>query len=85
MKQLFAFGRLADDSQSVLTAIQQLALVGIELPLDGRLCIPTGRFSGELGIAAFADSEHRNIPDSLYDPKIALGHVQSLAHREGWA
>lgn len=29
----------------------------------------------KLCVAAFADSEHRNIPDSLYDPKIAFGHV----------
>jgi hypothetical protein len=59
--------------------------VGIELPLDGRLCIPTVRVPSELCVASFADSEHRNVSDPLYDPKIPFGHVQSLAYREGMA
>jgi hypothetical protein len=83
MNALLAFGRFAHDSQGVLTAVGQRALVGIELPLDRRLCVSSVGISGELCVAPFADSEHRNIPDSLYDPKIALGHVRSLAHPAG--
>jgi hypothetical protein len=36
-----------------------------------------------LSIAAFTDSEHRDTPGMFYDPELAFGHVQSLAHREG--
>jgi hypothetical protein len=66
-----------------LAAIHRLALVGVELVLDGRLCISTIRVTGKLFVAPLADSKRRNVPDSLYDPKIAFGHVQSLAHLEG--
>ena len=59
--------------------------MGIELPLDEGLCISTVGVSGELCVASLADSERRNVPDSLYDPKIAFRHVQSLAYREGRA
>ena len=82
---LLAFGRLAHDPQCILTAVHRLALVGIELPLDGRLRISPIRVCAELRIASFADSECRDIPDSLYDPKIAFWHDRSLAHQTGSA
>jgi len=83
--RLLSLGRFADDPQRVLAAIHRLALVGVELALDGRLCISTVRVSGELCVTSLADSKSRNVSGSLYDPKIAFSHVQSLAHREGWS
>ena len=53
MKQLFAFGSFAHDSQRVLAAVQRLAIVGIELPLNGRLRVPHIGIARELGIAIF--------------------------------
>jgi len=61
-----------------LSGVLLLALVHVELLLDGRLCVPPVRVSRELGIAVFADSTHGNVPDSLYDSKIALRHEASL-------
>ena len=55
-----------------------LALVDVELRLDGRLCVPHVRVPRELGVTAFTDSEHGNISDSLYDPEIALRHEASV-------
>jgi hypothetical protein len=60
----------------------RLALVRIELLLDDSLrpCLLACRLmlGLELHLAALADSDHRNILDSFYDPKIALGHEYSL-------
>jgi hypothetical protein len=53
--------------------------------LDRRLCITAIRIADELLVASFADSESRNISDSLYDSKIALGHIRSLAYAAGMA
>ena len=83
MSRLLSFGGFAHGPQGVLTAVHRLALVGIELLLDSRLRIPHVGVSRELSIAVFADSEHRDVPSSLYDSELAFGHVQSLAHREG--
>jgi hypothetical protein len=66
---------------------RDLALVRIELLLDYRLrpgllacrlmlCL-------ELHLATLADSDHRNILDSFYDAKIALGHDHSLPQFAG--
>ena len=68
-----------------MTAVNRLALVSVELALDGGLCISPVGVSGELRVTSFADPEGRNVSSSLYDPEIALGHLQSLAHREGLA
>ena len=84
MKQLLAFRGLAHDPQSVLAAVQRLALVGCE-----RLCNFYQRgISGdiarlELGVTAFADAKDKWL--AFYDPQFALGHVQSLAHPLGRA
>jgi hypothetical protein len=59
--------------------------VNIELALDGRLRILPLGIAGELCVTPFADAECRDVSDSLYDPEIAFGHIQSLAHRGGWA
>lgn len=67
-----------DDPGSHLAGILRLALMRVELFLDGRLRVPHVRVSRELGIAIFTDSEHWNVPDSFYDPKIALGHKASF-------
>lgn len=72
MKRLLAFRGFAHDPQSVLAAVYRLALVGIELRLNVGII--------ELSIASFADAKAR-----FDDPQFALRHVQSLAHREGWA
>jgi hypothetical protein len=85
MKQLLAFRGFLYDPQCVLAAIHRFAFVGIELPLNVRLGISTVRVSGKLCVATLADSERRNVPDSLYDPKIAVGHNWSLAHLVGRA
>ena len=73
MKKLLAFCGLADDPQSVLAAVHRLALVSVEL------CLNIGVF--ELSIAALTDTDGRR--GLLYDPQLALGHVQSLAHLGG--
>ena len=83
--RLLLFGSFAHDPQRILAAINRLTLVGIELLLDGRLGIPHVGVSRKLGVTAFADSEHRDVPNSLHDPKNALWHAESLAHRQALA
>ena len=56
-----------------------LALVSVELLLYRGLCIPLARVSRKLSIAVFADSQHRNVPDPLDDPKITLRH-EAVSH-----
>lgn len=75
---LFVFGSFSHDPGSVLAGILWLALVRVELLSDGRFGVACVRVCWELCIAVFADSEHRNVPDSFYDPKIALWHVSSF-------
>ncbi len=70
-----------------LAALLGLALVRIELLLDHSLC-PRLLASWlmlrlELDLARLTDSDDRNILDSLYDPKIALGHGYSFP-QFGW-
>jgi hypothetical protein len=71
------------DSSSVLAGVQPLALVRIELLLDGRLTFYRSacRVCGELCIAVFADSHHGYIGPSPHDPQIALRHAYPLP---GW-
>ena len=38
----------------------------------------------KLHLATLADSDHRNILDSLHDAKIALGHRHSLPQFRAW-
>jgi hypothetical protein len=75
VKLLLSVRRFAHDPQSVLAAIYRLALVGIEL------CLNIGVFKLSIAALTYADSRR----GLLYDPQLALGHVQSLAHREGLA
>ncbi len=75
MKRLLVFRRLSHDPQGILAAVHRLALVGIEL------CLNVGIF--ELSVAALTDTDGRR--GLLYDPQLALGHVQSLAYRAWWA
>lgn len=67
---------------TVVTGIGRPALVRIELPLDHGLrpSLLASRLMPrvELDLARLTDSDDRNILDSLYDPKIALGHEYSL-------
>jgi hypothetical protein len=67
-----------------LAGILRLALVHIELLLNGRLRVPHVRVSRELSVAMFTDSEHGNIPDSFYNPKIALEHEASFPQADFW-
>ena len=81
MKQLFVFRGFAHDPQRVLTTVHQFALVGVERFFNFLLRAIFGWLSGpDLGIAAFADSERRNVLESQYDPEFAFWHVPSLAH-----
>ena len=73
MRPLLSFRGFAHDPQGVLTAVHRLTLVGIKLRLNISIL--------ELGIAALTHADGRR---SLFDdPQFALGHIQSLAHREG--
>ena len=66
------------DLSGVLAGVHQLALVTVELLLDGRLCIPHIRVAHELLVAMFTDSKHWDISDPLHDPKITLWHIISF-------
>ncbi len=81
MKQLLVFSGLAHDAQGILAAVHWLALVGIELLGNIKLCV--GHAGLELNIAAFADADGRRA--LLYDPQLALLHDCSLAHLVGRA
>jgi len=86
---LFAFRRFPHDPQRVLAAVYGLALVGVKMVANtsqGRVRVRQRLdCHSELSVAALADSKHRNPPGTFYDSKIALGHVQSLAHLAGRA
>jgi len=82
---LLFFRGLAHDPQSVLATVYRLTLVDVKLCLDGRLGIPHIGVSRELGTTAFADSEHRDVPNPFHDSQIALSHTESLAHLAGRA
>ena len=68
--RLLAFGRLAHDPQSVLTAVERLAVVGVERGLNLRVR-PV-----KLRTAPFADSKGRI---ALDDSQFAFCHATSLA------
>jgi hypothetical protein len=72
LPKLLAFGRFAHDPQSVLAAVQRLALVGVKLDLNIRIA--------ELSVAPFADAK-----PLFHDPQFALCHDRSLAHLGGRA
>jgi hypothetical protein len=82
MKQLLAFRGFAHDPQGVLTAVYELALVGIELCPN----VGFGKQNAglKLGIAAFANT-YGGERSFLHDPQFALLHDSSLAHRIGMA
>ncbi len=67
-----------------MVGIYSFALVRVELFLDGRLRVPHVAVSGELRIAALANSQHGDVPDSLYDPKIAFWHEPSFPQAGRW-
>lgn len=68
--KLLAFGRFADDPQRVLTAVQGLAIMGIELDLN------LGVRNAKLRTTAFAYSKSGLL---FHDPQFALCHEYSLA------
>ncbi len=71
--RLFIFGRFAHDSQGILAAVGQFALMNIEL------CLNIGIL--KLSVAPFADANGwRSL---LYNPQFALRHDCSLAHLGG--
>jgi uncharacterized membrane protein YdcZ (DUF606 family) len=75
--RLFVFVTLFHDPRSGLAGVLGLALVRIELLLNGTLGITelaeTTGVCGKLSVAIFADSKHWHILDSLYYPEIASG------------
>ncbi len=81
MKHLLAFRGLPHDPQGVLTAVCQLALVGIKLSLNIGAWRRKARL--ELSVAPFAYADGRRGP--LYDAQLALLHDCSLAHLAGRA
>jgi hypothetical protein len=85
MKRLFAFRSFAHDPKRVLAAVHRLAVVCVELLLDGRLRVAHVRVSRKLRVTAFADSEHWDVPYLFHDSQIALSHTESLAHSAGRA
>src|ERR1700682_3324649 len=72
--------RFSDDPHCVLASVPPLALVCIDLLLDGRLTFDRSacRVCGELCIAVFADSHHWYIGPSPHDPQLALRHGYTL-------
>lgn len=71
MKALFIFGSFADDSQSVLAAIQRLTGVVCKCSLDGLLGVAL-----KLRVAAFADADHRLC--SFDHAELSFRHASSL-------
>jgi hypothetical protein len=71
-----AFNSFFYAPQNTPAFVHALALVRIELLLDGWLAFDrhTLRVCRELFITVFADCQHWDIGDSLYDSKIALRH-----------
>jgi hypothetical protein len=63
--------------RSGLVGIRALALMRVELLLDGRLPELMG-VCGKLGMAVFTNSQDRNISDPLCDPEVALWHAYSF-------
>ena len=78
---LLIFRGFLYDPHSILAAVHQPTLVGIELCRNIWLRIKQVRL--ELRIAAFTDADSRG--STFYDSELALGHVRSLAHGEGRA
>jgi hypothetical protein len=72
--ELFAFGGLAHDPESILAAVYGLALMGFKLSLD---------IIFELCVAPLTDAQNGYAFFSLYDPELALLHDFSLAHSAG--
>ena len=79
--RLLVFGRFAHDPQGVLATVYRLALVGIKLLSNIKLCI--GQAGLELSIAAFTDADGGRA--FLNDPQSALRHDCSLMHLAGRA
>jgi hypothetical protein len=71
--RLFIFGCFPHDSQSILTGVNQLALVGVKSGVDRPF-----RFGLKLEVAALANADHRRVWS--YDSQFALRHDFSLAH-----
>jgi hypothetical protein len=83
VRPLFSFRGFAHDPQRVLNAVHQFAPVGSEHLRDFRIRVIPRKLSGlELSVASFTHADDRGRRLS-YDPKFALRHVQSLAHRDG--
>jgi hypothetical protein len=78
---LLAFRGFPHDPQSVLAAVNGLALVGFKLCLN--IGVWARKVGLELGVAPFAYADGRRA--LLYDPQFALLHDCSLAHQAGGA
>jgi hypothetical protein len=82
--RLLIFRSFAHNAQRVLTAVERLALVGVERSLEfGLRAIVTRLIGVELQIAALAHS--KSVRWMLHDPQIAFRHNPSLAQCQGKA
>jgi hypothetical protein len=73
---LFIFGRFTHDSQRVLTAVCEFALVHVEQLLNIVLCrFYRHQAGGKLHVAVLADAEQGM---ASHDPKFSLFHAPSL-------
>ena len=80
--RLLVFGCFAHDAQGVLTAVHDLAYVGIKLRPDRSSSI-CPQFCRELCIAPFANSEGGNILNTLHEAKhLGIWHEASLTEAE---
>jgi len=83
MRQLLAFRRLAQDPQSVLAAVSELALVSVELLIHVEISIFKA-LNRKLDIAAFADAHDWNAFGAFNYSESASGHDSPcLAHSGG--
>jgi hypothetical protein len=84
VRQLLAFRGFTRDSQRVLAAVYELALVGIELRSHfGLRIIFRGLKRLKLKIAMFTDPDGNW--SAFYDAQVALLHDCSLTHLTGRA
>jgi hypothetical protein len=78
---LFILGRFAHDPQSVLAAVHRLALVRLELFLNGDSVRRSERgYGAKLHVAVLANAK---LGCFAHDPKFSLCHTPSL-RRLGW-
>ena len=78
----FPLSSFSHDPGSGLAGILRLAFVRVKLLLDGCRCVgqltQTVWVCWELRIAVFANSQHRDVPNSFHDSEITFCHADSF-------